>query len=125
MQKEATRFICIIKGIDIYGYDDCTKFIDSVTNWSEVTESEYKLLVSWCSKYDYKIVERFDTKADFLPKTIARALQDAEAYALEMAIAKKASDEKKLQAALKRKAKSEEQEKKLLEELQRKYNEGK
>lgn len=115
------RYIAIIKGRNLSSYDDYESVVLSITDWSEVSEEDYKLLNEWVRNYDYMILERMDTKPDFLPKTIAACKKEAEVYAEKQRKAKEEADRKKLERELKKKARTEAREKKLLEELERKY----
>lgn len=116
------RYIAIIKGKWIDPYDDYSvKIIESITNWSEVSEEDYNLLNRWARNHDYIILERMDVKPDFIPKTIAACKEEARIYAEKQRMQREEAARKKLERELKRKAKNEEQERKLLEELERKY----
>ena len=115
------RKIAIIKTRDFTSFYDSETVILSITDWSEVSEEDYKLLDNWSRKHDYLILERMDTNPDFLPKTIATCKKEAEVYAEKQRKAKEEADRKKLERELKKKARTEAQEKKLLEELERKY----
>lgn len=105
------------------GYDGYDKVIESITDWSEVTEEEYKLLYSYCINYDYEIIERQDIKPDFLLKTIEQAKVEAKKHQEKLDKQKEENERKKQAALLKKKAKTEAEEKKLLEQLKSKYKE--
>jgi septin family protein len=104
------------------GYDDYTKIIDSISDWSEVSNEELKLLKSYCNNYDYEVIERVDTKPEFIIKTIQQALIEAKKHEEQRAKQKAEAEQKKLERALKKKAKDVAQELKLLAELQAKHS---
>lgn len=116
-----TRLIAIVKPRHIKCYDDCSVFVESITDWSEVTDEEYKLLYSWSNKYDYTVITRLDKQPDFLPKTIAAALEEAKKEQEELEKQKQEAQKLKLERELKRKARNEKKERELLEALREKY----
>lgn len=111
--------ICTVR--ELFHYDDYTKIVDSITDWTEVTDEEYKLLVKFSSKYNWFVIERLDKKPGFVLSTVKAALEEARLEEEHQRIAKEEADKKKQQRLLKKKAKDEAAEKALLEELQRKY----
>lgn len=118
------RYIAIIcPRIISSGYDDYKRVIESITDWSEVTDEEYKLLRSYCNNYDYDIIERKDVEPSFILKTIAQAKEEAKKHQEEIEKQREEQERKKQAALLKKKAKTEAEEKKLLEELKSKYKE--
>jgi hypothetical protein len=110
--------IAIIDQIDI---DDHVNLIRSITNWSTVTEEEYNLLSRFARNCGYTIIVRRDVNDRFLPNLIEKCLVEAKKLEEEMVQRRKEADEAKLKRKLKKLAKIENDEKRLLEELQKKY----
>jgi len=118
--------IAIIKTCDFYtydGYDDYNskKIIDSITDWDDVTEEEYKCLMTMSTKLGYSILERPVNGKEFICKTV----KDYQAYikAEEERIAeeKRQRDEaalaRKMKKDLKDRASKEKMLAKLIDEL--------
>ena len=104
-----------------YG-DDYATIAKSITEWSEVSEEDYKLLRSWCGRNNsYILVNREDVKPEFIPKLVSQFLVLANEERRKEEERKQKAEEVKIQREIKKKAKTETQEKKLLEELQKKY----
>lgn len=116
-----TKLIAIIKPYHIERYDDYSVLVESITDWSEVTDEEYALLCNWSNKYDYTVITRLDKQPDFLPKTISAALKEAKKEQEELEKKKQEEQKLKLERELKRKARNEKKERELLEALQEKY----
>jgi hypothetical protein len=116
-----TRLIAIIKSRYIERYDNYSVLVESITDWSEVTDEEYALLCNWSNKYDYTVITRLDKQPDFLPKTISAALKEAKKEQEELEKKKQEEQKLKLERELKRKARNEKKERELLEALQEKY----
>lgn len=106
-----------------YDYESNDRIIESITDWSEVTDEEYKLLYAYCRNYNYSIIERKDIQPEFILKTIAQAKEEARFLQEKLQKQKEIAEKKKQDALLKRKAKTEAEEKKLLEQLKSKYKE--
>lgn len=104
------------------GYDDYNKIIESISDWSEVTDKELDLIMRYCHNYNYQVIERVDTKPEFIIKTVQQALLEAKKHEEQEAKRKAEAEQKKLDRALKKKAKDEAQELKLLAELQAKHS---
>ena len=84
-------------------YDDYGKIIDSITNWEEVSDEDYKTLTYAAHRLNFKIIEQpTDTKA-FIAKSIADYTAIAKAEAIRDAEEK----QKRADAALARKFKKE------------------
>jgi hypothetical protein len=113
------RLIAVVTTVDIpTNYDDYDTVIKSITEWSEVTEKEYEVLRKWCNRQSYYLLlERVDLTPTGLTEILEKAAkEDAE---------EKTRRQKQIETAEKRanalKAKKEAKEKKLLEELSKKY----
>ena len=99
-------------------YDDYGKIIESITDWEEVSDEDYKTLQYASSRLNFKIIEQpTDTKA-FIAKSIA----DYTAIAKAEAIREAEEKQKRADAALARKFKKELKDKdskiKMLKKLQ-------
>ena len=120
--RKMTRLIAIFKPKEVirdYSYSDVLN--DSITDWSEVTEDEYRILQAWATRHGYVVIERIDKTENFFPKTIASAIEEAKKEQEKIEQAEQLAKKKKLERELKRKAKAEQQEKELLEALKEKY----
>ncbi len=137
---EQTRHIAIVTHRDFYyNYgDDCDTVVASITDWTEVSEEDYKLLSRYCGtlnndgKYNYSIIERKDKQSGFLAKTIEQFKQLAAAEEKAAAERAAAEEQRKKEAAarkaaakakreLAKRAETEAAERALLEELEKKY----
>ena len=118
-----TKLIAIVKPKRIDCYDDYSVLVESITDWSEVTDEEYALLYNWSNKYDYTVITRLDKQPDFLPKTISAALEEAKKEQEYLEKQKQEAQKLKLERELKRRARNEKKERELLEALQEKYKE--
>lgn len=101
-----THKIAIITTSDHYhqdDYDSYSKVIDSITDWADVSDEDYRTLQAASGMLNYRILEQ---PAD-LPKFVAKTVADYKAWALA-AEAKAAEEKKKREAAaLDRKMKKE------------------
>lgn len=103
-------------------YDNYDVLVDSITDWSEVSDYDYQILVAESHNTgNFQVIERLDAKPDFIPKTIADYLQKAKEEAENKRRAEQAAKAKKEAAALKKKAKTEADELALLRQLQEKH----
>ena len=119
-----TKEIAIFKAKGINTYDDYAKIIDSITDWTEVSQKDYEILTSYSYVRDWIIIERLDRKEDFIPKTVKVALEEAREFEKKQQLAKETEEKKKQDRLLKKKAKDEVAEKKLLEHLLAKHGEN-
>lgn len=99
-------------------YDDYGKIIDSITDWEDVSDEDYKTLTYASSRLNFKIIEQpTDTK-----KFIAKSIADYTAIAKAEAIREAEERQKRADAALARKFKKELKDKdskiKMLKKLQ-------
>jgi hypothetical protein len=118
-----TRKIAIITTRDYtrgYGddYDDYGKIIESITDWEEVSDEDYKTLQYAAPRLNFAIIEQpTDTK-----KFIAKSIADYTAIAKAEAIREAEERQKRADAALARKFKKELKDKdskiKMLKKLQ-------
>lgn len=114
------RKIAIITTLD-YGYDDYNKVIESITDWSEVTDEQYKVLYKHRTTLgNYDIIERLDSK-EFIQNTIASYLQHCAKEEIRIAEEKKKQEQRRIAAELKEKAKKESDEIAMLLELHKKH----
>lgn len=106
-----------------YNYYD--EVIESITEWSEVSEEDYNLLVKFSYGHDWRVIERLDSNPDFIPKTIEAAIKEVRLEAERVEKQRLEAEKKKQERLLKKKAKDEAAEKKLLEQLLAKHGESK
>jgi hypothetical protein len=120
-----TRKVAIIVTSERYhDYDNYDRIINSITDWSEVTEDEYKTLVQASHVSGFRVLERPSDERAFIENTVASYLEAAQE-------AKKRSEREKaereaatLQRRLKKEAKTKEQRLKLLQELKQEFPEA-
>jgi len=99
-------------------YDDYGKIIESITDWEEVSDEDFKTLQYAASRLNFSVVEQpTDTK-----KFIAKSIADYTAIAKAEAIREAEEKQKRADAALARKFKKELKDKdsklKMLKKLQ-------
>ena len=111
--------ICTVR--ELYNYDDYTKIIDSITDWTEVTDEEYNLLVKFSNNYNWSVIERLDKKPNFVLNTVKAALEEVRREEERRRVEKEKADKRKQERLLKKKAKDEAAEKELLEQLLAKH----
>jgi len=84
-------------------YDDYGKIIESITDWEEVSDEDFKTLQYAASRLNFSVVEQpTDTK-----KFIAKSIADYTAIAKAEAIREAEEKQKRADAALARKFKKE------------------
>lgn len=115
-----TRKIAIIKTIDYYGdYDQCDVVIQSITDWAEVSDEEYKLLYAAQNRLYYRILEQpIDTKK-FIAKTIADYKFLVAEEQVRAATEKATRDSKALERRMKKELKDKESKLELFQKLQK------
>ena len=113
--------ICTVR--ELSHCDDYTKIVDSITDWTEVTDEEYKLLVKFSSKYNWFVIERLDKKPEFILNTVKAALEEVQREEERQRVKKEEADKKKQERLLRKRTKDEAAEKKLLEQLLAKHGE--
>jgi len=111
--------------IDLYdrdGYDNFNKIVNSITDWSVVSDEDFALLrKAVARKYELTLIERKDRDEKFIPTLIADYIK-LEKAEQEQEEKEKAERERRREAnALKKKAKTEANEKKLLVALLEKH----
>lgn len=124
------RKIAIIKSRDFYengtAYDDYSMVavINSITEWSEVTEEEFKLLQLALPRVGCSMLERpIDEKA-FIAKTVADYIAMARVEEERQAAEKKKREDAARERAMKRQLKIVKDKKALLEKLKAELGEG-
>ena len=115
------REIAIITVKELSHYDDYTKVVDSITEWTEVSDEDYLLLCKASCRYNWNVLERLDKKHGFILSTVKSALEEVRKEEERQRVAKKEAEEKKQERLLKKKAKAEAAEKVLLEQLLAKH----
>lgn len=121
------RKIAIIKSKEILHWDDFTKIADSITDWSEVSEEDFRLLQKASNRYTYSdkhflIIERVNEEPNFILKTIEEYLifeKNEEEKRLKQ---KEETERKKSERLLKKQAKDEVARKALFEQLSKEFN---
>lgn len=113
--------IAILKSKRTDYYDDTSKIIESISEWTEVTTEELKLLKQYFTMHDYEIIERVDTKPEFVVNSVKKAVEHARLEKEKQDKLKEEAERKKQERLLKKKAKDEAAEKKLLVQLKTKY----
>lgn len=99
-------------------YDDYGKIIDSITDWEEVSDEDYKTLVYASARLNFKIIEQpTDTKA-FIAKSIADYTAIAKAEAIRAAEEKKKREDAALARKFKKELKDKDSKLKMLKKLQ-------
>lgn len=109
-----------------YNYQDDYQLLGlSLSDWSEVSNEDYQLLKSWCGRDNsYTLITREDVNSKFVPRLISEFTMLAHAEKEKQEREKQKREEAKLNRELKKKAKTEADEKKLLETLRSKYKES-
>lgn len=98
-------------------YDGYDKIIDSITDWEEVTDEEFRSLQLASYKFGYSIIEQpTDTKA-FINKTVADYKKLAAEEARRAAEEKKKREDAALQRKFKKELKNKESKEKMLTRL--------
>lgn len=106
-------------------YEDEEILTKSISDWSEVTDEEYKLLCQYLPLDKYVMLERVDKDPDFIPNTVKAAINLAKKQKQQLEQQKLDAEKKKQERLLKKKAKDAEAEKKLLQQLKEKYESSK
>lgn len=123
--KQATRKIAIITTEDNYSsnFDDDYKIVaTSISDWTEVTEAEYQLLLKFgVQRYKFKVIERPSDEESFVKKTVAQYMIEAEKEAKQVAAQREKERKRKEDAAAKREAKRKQLELNQLRKLAEKY----
>lgn len=119
------REIAIITVKELWHYDDYSRVVESITEWTEVSDEDYKLLVKFSSNYDWNVIERLDKKPSFVLNTVKAAIEEVRLAEEREKKVKEEADKKKQERLLKKRAKDEAAEKKLLEQLLAKHGESK
>ncbi len=120
------RKIAIIKTREFSDYHDydsyCShKIIDSITDWDEVEEEDYKVLVTMGPRLGFAILERPLDTSGFIAKTISDYKSMVRAEEKRVAEEKQAREDaalaRKMKKELKDKSSKEKMLKKLVDEL--------
>ena len=113
--------IAIITSRDSYSGDygeDYQKIIDSITDWDEVTDEEFKTLQFASSRLNFSIIERPIEPKKFIAKTIADYKAICKAEEVRAAEEKRKRDEAALARKFKKELKDKESKLKMLKKLQ-------
>lgn len=113
--------IAIITGREIqYGYDDTGAIINSITEWTEVTDEELRVLRLASNKKNFTVLVRVDTP-EFIRKTVADYIADAKAEKQKQEEAKAKKEAALLARRYKAQLKDQEAKRKLYQELQQEF----
>jgi len=118
------RKIAIITGREISTYSDHDddyssprRVVESITDWEEVSEEDYRLLLSCQNYLNFSIIEQPTNQKQFIEKSIAswkKRCEETQRLQLEQ---KQAREAKALAAKIKKQARTREAKLKLLEQL--------
>lgn len=114
------KIAIITTGYEHYD-DDCSRIVESITDWTEVSGEDLKCLKAMESKLQYHVIEQPVDADAFVKKTVAEYMVYVKAEAKRQALAKekrdKAALERKMNKGMKDKASKEQMLAKLSEEL--------
>lgn len=118
--------VAIIKTKEHYYDDYVDDIVVGITEWSTVSPDELKILQkasleSYTHGERFIVIEQPINQDEFIMKTVEDYLKAAKLKEEKAEAARKERERKKAQAAIKKRAKTEEDERRLLEELQKKY----
>lgn len=116
-----TRYIAIVTSKDYYpgyGDDGHETIITSITDWTEVTDDEFKALDAARTRLNFMIFERPTDMKAFVAKTVADYLAFAKAEEKRMAEEKKKREEAALERKFKKELKDKASKLKMLKKLQ-------
>ena len=115
-----------ITGGAIYDdYNSSEIIVSSITDWVMLTPDEFKHLKDWVKSHpkatyqNYRVIEKFDIET--VQMNIKLAIEQEIKRKADVEKAKAVKDKKKIERDLRKKAKTEAEEKALLEALQQKY----
>lgn len=116
-----THKIAIITTLNVeyddYG-DSYTKVIDSITDWEDVSDEEFKVLQFAAPRLGFRLIERPTDMKKFVAKTIADYKTIAKAEAERAEEEKKKREEAALARKFKKELKDKESKLKMLKKLQ-------
>lgn len=115
-----SKKIAILKEYNFYDDEYCRKLIESISDWTEVSDDEYNSLVRWQVKGDYTVITRLDSD-EFIKKSVQDYLKWAEAEEKRKSVEAENRARKREEKERQKLAKAEEAEKKLFKELSKKY----
>jgi len=115
-----THKIAIITTRDIYSNygDDHDTIIDSITDWTEVSETEFKTLMYAAPRLKFSVIEQPTDTGAFIAKTIADYLAISKAEEKREAEAQKKREEAALARKYKKELKDKESKLRMLKKLQ-------
>lgn len=103
-------------------YDNYEKIINSITDWSVISDADFAILrKAVARKYNLTLIERKDRDEKFIPALIADYIKLEKAEQEKEEKEKEERERKRAANALKKKAKTEADEKKLLATLLEKH----
>ncbi len=102
---------------DEYGQVGHSRVVESITDWDEVTDEEFKYLRAMESKLGYHVIERPSDTPSFISKTVADYKVYVKAEKKRMAAEKEKREKEALARKIKKEAKTKVEKEKMLAKL--------
>lgn len=102
--------------VDQYG-DDYRRVVESITDWEEVSDEDFKCLKSMEGRLEFAVIERPVDTRSFVKKTVADYKAYAKAEEKRLEEEKRKREEKARERKFKKELKDKESKKALLEKL--------
>ena len=119
------RKIAIITTNDRYSsFDDYSEVIKTVTEWTEVSDSDYQLLVASQRRGGEFIILEFPNQKEFIANTVAEYIKIAKKEEAERQARLAAEEAKKAAARRRRLEKNTKDKRELLEQLKKELGEA-
>lgn len=117
-----THKIAIIKTRTFENYSEYDSYsiqriVESITDWEEVSDDDYNLLVSASSRSGYQVLEQPTDTKKFIGKTISDYKKFVEEENARLAEEKKQREEAALQRKFKKELKDQKSKEKMLQKL--------
>lgn len=116
------RKIAIIFTTESYGSDDdIRRVVESITDWTEVSEDDFKVLQNESWRGKFQVLERPLNDGEFVKKTVADHIKAAKQEKERQAAEKAVREQKALERKHKKELKDKESKLKLLKQLQEEF----
>lgn len=117
------RKVAIVIGLESYDYDsDSYRTVaTSITDWVEVSDDDYKILIDNQWRSNFRVIEQPKHPEDFIKKTVADYLKAAKEEQLRQEAEKKKREEAALQRRVKKEMRDKEKARKIYEELKKEF----
>lgn len=117
------RKVAIVIGLESYDYDNDSyrTVATSITDWVEVSNEDYKILVDNQWRSNYRVIEQPKHPEDFIKKTVADYLAVAKAELARQEAEKQKREEAALQRKVKKEMRDKEKARKMYEELKKEF----